>query len=82
MILKGELESNRYIGMLSKLLRFTLDMSNRERITLAEEIDYLTSYIELQRMRLDRNMDYAFRFQQQCKDHYASSIADGGCSRK
>lgn len=62
MILKGERESNRYIGMLSKLLRFTLEMSNREGITLAEEIDYLTSYIELQRMRLNQNMDYAFDY--------------------
>lgn len=39
MILKGERESNRYIGMLSKLLRFTLEMSTKESITLEEEID-------------------------------------------
>lgn len=37
MILKGERESNRYIGMLSKLLRFTLEMSTTERITLEEK---------------------------------------------
>ena len=60
MILKGERESNRYIGMLSKLLRFTLEMSSKEGISLAEEIDYLIAYIELQRMRLDQNMDYQF----------------------
>lgn len=41
MILKGERESNRYIGMLSKLLRFTLEMSTKESISLEEEIDYL-----------------------------------------
>ena len=63
MILKGERESNRYIGMLSKLLRFTLEMSSKEGISLAEEIDYLTAYIELQRMRLDQNMDYQFHIQ-------------------
>jgi len=60
MILKGERESNRYIGMLSKLLRFTLEMSNRQGITLEEEIEYLTSYIELQRMRLDQKITYDF----------------------
>ena len=49
MILKGERESNRYIGMLSKLLRFTLEMSTKESITLEEEIDYLDSYLGLQK---------------------------------
>jgi len=58
MILKGERESNRYIGMLSKLLRFTLEMSTTERITLDEEIDYLDSYLGLQKMRLDSKMEY------------------------
>ena len=58
MILKGERESNRYIGMLSKLLRFTLQMSNKESITLEEEIDYLDAYIGLQKMRLDSKMEY------------------------
>ncbi len=60
MILKGERESNRYIGMLSKLLRFTLEMSNRKGITLEDEIEYLTSYIELQNMRLDQKITYDF----------------------
>ncbi len=32
MILKGERESNRYIGMLSNLIRFTLEMSSKEKI--------------------------------------------------
>ncbi len=58
MILKGERESNRYIGMLSKLLRFTLEMSTKESITLEEEIDYLDSYLGLQKMRLDSTMEY------------------------
>ena len=58
MILKGERESNRYIGMLSKLLRFTLEMSTKESITLEEETDYLDSYLGLQKMRLDSTMEY------------------------
>ena len=53
MILKGERESNHYIGMLSGLLRFTLEMSSKESITLREEINYLESYLGLQKMRLD-----------------------------
>lgn len=58
MILKGERESNRYIGMLSKLLRFTLEMSTKETISLEEEIDYLDAYLGLQKMRLSNKMNY------------------------
>ena len=64
MLLKGERETNRYIGMLSKLLRFTLEMSTKESITLREEIDYLEAYLGLQKMRLDSKMNYAHRILQ------------------
>lgn len=58
MILKGERESNRYIGMLSKLLRFTLEINTYEKITLKEEIEYLEAYIGLQKMRMDPEIEF------------------------
>ena len=58
MILKGERESNRYIGMLSKLLRFTLEMSTKESISLSTELDYLEAYMGLQKIRLNSKMNY------------------------
>lgn len=60
MILKGERESNRcsYIGLLSKLLRFTLELSSKESISLKEEIDYIEAYLGLQKMRLNTKMDF------------------------
>ena len=58
MILKGEIESNRYIGMLSKLLRFTLEISTKENINLEQEIEYINSYISLQKMRLEPKFEY------------------------
>ena len=45
--------------MLSRLLRFTLEMSSKESITLREEINYLESYLGLQKMRLDTKMNYS-----------------------
>lgn len=71
MILKGERESNRYIGILSKLLRFTLEMSTKESITLEEEIEYLDSYLGLQKMRLDSKMEYEIevRLNQNLKEY-------------
>lgn len=62
LLLKGERETNRYIAMLSKILRFSLEQSSSELITLQEELDYLTAYIELQQMRLDKKLDYCFDF--------------------
>ena len=58
MILKGEIESNRYIGLLSKLLRFTLELSSKESISLKQEIDYIEAYLGLQKMRLNTKMDF------------------------
>lgn len=54
LILKSEQEVNRYMGHLSNLLRMTLDLSKKEAINLGEEIGYLKSYIELQRIRHGR----------------------------
>jgi LytS/YehU family sensor histidine kinase len=58
LILKSEQEVNRYMGHLSNLLRMTLDLSKKEAINLGEEIGYLKSYIELQRIRLNNRLDY------------------------
>tara|TARA_A200000113_G_C8858197_1_gene352434 strand:+ start:41 stop:877 length:837 start_codon:yes stop_codon:yes gene_type:complete len=60
LILKSEQEVNRYMGHLSNLLRMTLDLSKKEAINLGEEVSYLKSYIEIQRIRLNNRMDYCF----------------------
>lgn len=60
LILKDEQEINQYMGHLSNLLRLTLELSKKEAVTLAEEIDYLKSYIELQSLRLNKTLDYCF----------------------
>ncbi len=46
--------------MLAKLIRYTLDNSLRESIPLEEEIEYLTAYMELQKMRMNNKFDYCF----------------------
>ena len=60
MILKGEKEANTYLVSFSKLLRHTLDMSNSEYISLKDEIDYLKSYLALENLRLNRDLNYYF----------------------
>lgn len=59
LFLKGEEESNKYIGAFSKLMRITLDNSKKSTITLKEEIEYLELYIGLEKRRLNNNLDYS-----------------------
>jgi hypothetical protein len=40
-----------YMGEFSKIIRQTLNNSSKQRITLADEIEYLQSYIKLENMR-------------------------------
>jgi hypothetical protein len=47
MILQGEQIANKYLGIFSKLLRFTIEMTNTEMISLEDELSYLSAYIEL-----------------------------------
>lgn len=51
MILQGEQMANKYLGIFSKLLRFTIEMTNTEMISLEDELAYIGAYAELQNMR-------------------------------
>lgn len=42
-----------YLTMFSKLIRKTLENASKEFITLSEELEYLRSYIELEKMRFE-----------------------------
>ncbi len=60
MILKGEKEANTYMAAFSKLLRLTLEMSSSEYITLKNEVEYLKSYLQLEKIRMNDNLEYDF----------------------
>ncbi|MDO5980788.1 sensor histidine kinase [Flavivirga spongiicola] len=55
-IKKNEKEINRYVGSLTSLMRKTLDICNKDSITIGEEIEYLKLYINLMRFRLNNNL--------------------------
>jgi ligand-binding sensor domain-containing protein len=50
--------SNKYIAGLGKLIRMTLNNSSRSFVSLADEADYLTSYLSLEKMRFEDKIDY------------------------
>ncbi len=49
-----------YLGKFSELTRTILDMSNKERVTLAEEIKALQLYMELEQLRFEDKLQYTF----------------------
>jgi hypothetical protein len=57
MVLGGEKEFNAYISSFSKLIRDTIDMSSVDKISIADEIKYITNYVKLQDHRLDEQID-------------------------
>lgn len=57
LFLKDSIEANKTFVLFSKLIRFTLDMSRSNYILLEDEIKYLQSYIGLEKMRLDIDID-------------------------
>lgn len=51
-------EALMYLGQFSKLIRQTLNNSSKTRISIAEEIDYLESYVKLEKMRYKHSIMY------------------------
>jgi LytS/YehU family sensor histidine kinase len=45
--------ANKFISGFSRLIRQTLDFSSKAEISLEEELDYLTNYLELEKTRLE-----------------------------
>jgi hypothetical protein len=50
--------ANEYITHFSRLIRQTLDISARASLSLQEEIDYLSTYLELEKRRFEGAFDY------------------------
>ena len=58
-ILTNEKEkANQYLTGFASLVRQTLDNSGRKSITIAEEISYLSSFLEMEKMRYGDNFKY------------------------
>jgi LytS/YehU family sensor histidine kinase len=55
------LAANKYIAGLAKLIRATLQNSTVPFITLGEEIDFLSTYLSLEKLRFKDKMDYFIR---------------------
>jgi len=50
---------NRFLTGFSRLIRLTLEMSSRARVSLEEEINYISTYLELEKSRFEDKFDYS-----------------------
>ena len=58
-ILNDKKKANQFMGKYADLVRSTLDMSDKESITLEEEVKSLELYLELEKLRFEDNFSYS-----------------------
>lgn len=51
-------DAHKYLGKFAKLLRSTLDLSDRRTIQLEDEVDLLKNYLELEKVRFKNKFTY------------------------
>jgi hypothetical protein len=51
--------ANKFISGFSRLIRQTLDFSSRPEISLEEELDYLTNYLDIEKTRLENAFSWS-----------------------
>lgn len=56
---KDVLGANKFITEFSRLIRLTLDLSSRSSISIQEEISYLSTYLELEKTKLEDKFTYS-----------------------
>lgn len=59
MLLEGEEAANDYIVKYSEFIRNTLDINLAESVILKDKIKYINSYLELEKLMLNNNLEYS-----------------------
>lgn len=57
----NELAANKYLTSYSNLMRNTMENSNKDFVTLGNEIDNLTQYLELEHLRFKDKFDFTIK---------------------
>lgn len=60
-ILKDEQKTNSYFAKFSKLLRSSIEIVNQDNLSLISEINYLKSYLELEKIRTNQNFEVDYQ---------------------
>lgn len=57
-ITRDGIKANQYLTEFASLIRLTLDNSGKKTITVKEEVEYLTRYLQMEKMRFGENFVY------------------------
>ncbi len=52
---------NKFISGFSRLIRLTLELSSKTRISVEEEVNYISTYLELEKSRFENKFNYQVR---------------------
>jgi hypothetical protein len=61
---ENSLKASKYLSMFAKLMRKSLDQSRKEFVSLEEEVEILNLYIELEKTRLKKELDFYIEWNQ------------------
>jgi ligand-binding sensor domain-containing protein len=51
-------DANKFIIEFSRLIRLTLDISSKTKITIGEEVNYISTYLQLEKRRFEDKFDF------------------------
>jgi len=57
-MIQDKKSANKYLGRFSKLMRTILNMSDKENVSLEDEVDALNLYLELEALRFEEGFEY------------------------
>ncbi len=64
-----------FINQLSKVYRYLLDTGNKELVSLADEMNIISSYIYLLQIRFDKNLVFQMDFPKECETLMVPALA-------
>ncbi len=66
---RDKLEANTFLSKFSSLIRKTLQNSRKEEISLSEELESLSLYLDLEKMRFNDSFNYSFKIKETIDPH-------------
>ncbi|MBL7700909.1 MAG: histidine kinase [Ferruginibacter sp.] len=69
-LLNDKKQANMYMGKFADMMRLILDMSNKDKITLEEELKSLDLYLQLESLRFEEQFSYAINKDENINDSY------------
>lgn len=66
--------ANRMVTKLSDFLRYTLDKDPMKKVTLEDEIQVLTLYLDIEKIRFEKRLNVVFNIKESCKSALVPSM--------